>query len=96
LRSRAKTEAVRIGVLTVLTGVGWPVASVILHLCHDDCYPILDFRAIWSVKAAQPSSYTLAFWLAYTQHCRALAEECKVDMRTLDRALWQYSKERQR
>lgn len=90
-----ETEELRIGALTILRGVGWPMASVILQFCHEDPYPILDFRALWSLSVDVPSVYTFPFWWAYTQHCRKLAEQAGVDMRTLDRALWQYSKENQ-
>lgn len=40
----------RIEVLTVVCGVSWPVASTILHYCVSDDYPILDFRALWSLE----------------------------------------------
>ena len=46
---QTKCERARIEVLTRLDGVGWPTASVILHFFHCDRYPILDFRALWSV-----------------------------------------------
>ena len=36
-------ERLRIEVLTLLCGVEWPTASVILHFCSTDRYPILDF-----------------------------------------------------
>ena len=39
-------ERSRIESLTLLDGVRWPTASVILHFCHRDPYPILDFRAL--------------------------------------------------
>jgi hypothetical protein len=39
--------------------------------------------------------YEFSFWWEYTQFCRKLAAEAGVSMRTLDRALWQYSKENQ-
>jgi hypothetical protein len=87
------SERARIQALTVLDGVSWPTASVILHLFHKDPYPILDFRALWSVSAEQPSQYTFDFWWEYVQFCRSLADLARVSMRTLDRALWQYSKE---
>ncbi len=45
----ANTERGRIELLTLLDGVQWASASVILHLFHDQKYPILDFRALWSV-----------------------------------------------
>jgi hypothetical protein len=35
------------------------------------------------------------FWNESSQECRKLAREAKVNMRELDRALWQYSKEKQ-
>lgn len=86
----------RIEVLTVLEGVGWPTASVIQHFCHPKPYPLLDFRALWSLRTEVPARYDFAFWQEYTDVCRGLAARAKVSMRTLDRALWQYSKEKQR
>lgn len=89
-------ERLRIGVLTLLQGVEMPTASVLLHLAHPDPYPILDVRAIWSLGVEQqPSYYPFEFWMAYTETCRALAKEAGASMRTLDRALWQYSNEMQ-
>ena len=55
----AKCEESRIGALTLLEGVGYPTASVILHFCVDQTYPILDFRALWSLGVDQPSQYTI-------------------------------------
>lgn len=91
----AKSEELRIGALLVLRGVNWPTASVFLHFCSSDPYPVLDFRALWSLKAEQPSVYNFTFWWGYVEACRDLASRNRVSMRTLDRALWQYSKERQ-
>jgi hypothetical protein len=89
-------ERLRIEVLTLLTGVSWPIASVILHWCHASPYPILDFRALWSLGINKPPSYDFDFWWAYTRFCRNLGQEAGVSMRVLDRALWQYSKENQK
>ncbi|MGE3752779.1 MAG: hypothetical protein AB7I45_01340 [Planctomycetota bacterium] len=89
-------ERLRIDVLRVLHGVEWPTASVILHLCHEDPYPILDFRALWSASAPETTSYTFLFWEAYTAFCRGVAQGAGVSMRQLDRAMWQYSKEHQK
>jgi hypothetical protein len=88
-----RCEQLRIEVLTVLRGVEWPTASVLLHFGHRSRYPILDFRALDSLQVAVPKAYTFEFWWAYTTFCRRLSHGCAVDMRTLDRALWQYSKE---
>jgi hypothetical protein len=87
-------ERLRIEVLTLLEGVNWPTASVILHFAHRDPYPILDWRALWSLGVVgRPSSYRFDFWWDYVQACRRLAEKNACTMRDLDRALWQYSKE---
>ena len=88
-------ERARVESLTLLDGVGWPTASTILHLFHGDKYPILDFRALWSVGIKPPSKYSFDFWWQYTLFCRKLARKAGVRMRTLDKALWQYSKENQ-
>ena len=91
----ARDERARIEALTVLDGVLWPTASVVLHLFHADPYPILDFRALWSVSEKVPVQYTFPFWLRYVHFCRKLAEHHGVGMRVLDRALWQYSNVKQ-
>ena len=90
----ATTERARIRVLRLLDGVEWPTASAILHLFHRAPYPILDFRALWSV-GLEDYRYSSAFWLDYTHFCRDIASRNQINMRTLDRALWQFSKENQ-
>jgi len=92
---KATTERARIEILTILDGVRWPTASVILHFFHRAPYPIMDFRALWSVSLLVPAQYSFAFWWTYVQFCRDLSTRTGLDMRTLDRALWQYSKENQ-
>jgi hypothetical protein len=89
-------ERLRIEVLTLLDGVDWPTASVILHFGHRDPYPILDVRALWSLGIDKPPKYDFGFWRAYTRFCRTLSRKSSCTMRTLDRALWQYSKENQK
>lgn len=85
-------EQLRIEVLLLLSGVRWPTASVILHFCHAERYPILDYRALWSLGMnANPAKYNFDLWWAYTSFCRELADEAGVSMRELDRALWKYS-----
>jgi len=89
-------ERLRIEVLTLLVGVQWPTASVILHFCAREPYPILDFRALWSLSCpVPPGGYDFGLWWAYCGFTRTLADDLGVSMRVLDRALWQYSKEKQ-
>lgn len=93
----AMTERARVQLLTNLDGVLFPTASVILHFFHKDPYPIIDIRALWSVSLDAPAStqYKFDFWWSYVEFCRKAAKDAGVDMRTLDRALWQFSKENQ-
>ena len=89
-------EQLRIEIWTLLNGVNWPTASTLLFWLHNEEYPILDFRALWSLGYAKPPKYDFSFWSDYVDYCRKLARKCGVTVRTLDRALWQYSSEKQR
>lgn len=89
-------ERLRIEVLTLLDGVSWPTASVLLHFGHNAPYPILDYRALWSLSVEGGMNYNFDFWWEYVQACRQTAKQAGVEMRTLDRALWQYAKENQK
>lgn len=91
----ANNEHSRIGALSLLKGVQFPTASVILHFCVDRNYPILDFRAIWSLGIKKPSTYSAEYWCEYTKLCRSLAKKHNLTVRELDMALWQYSREHQ-
>ena len=92
LALKTTSERLRIEVLTLLDGVGWPTASVLLHFGHLEDYPILDFRALWSLSIPEPKGeYRFSFWWDYLLICRTIAKKCGVTMRTLDRALWQFS-----
>ena len=93
---KTNNERIRIEILTLLNGVRWPTASCILHLFHTDKYPILDFRALWSIGIEKTPDYKYAFWKEYTYFCRRISDEHNISMRTLDKALWQYSKENQK
>ena len=59
----ATSERTRIETLTLLDGVSWPTASVILHFFHRRRYPILDFRALWSVGLEPPVQYGFNFFV---------------------------------
>ena len=102
----ATDETTRLWTLVApgLIGVQMPTASVLLHLAcsdprsaaaSDKAYPIIDFRALWSLNCSKRCD-TFRFWWAYVETCRALAVECGVSTRDLDRALWEYSNQNQR
>jgi len=56
LALRIGDEELRVRSLTLLSGVEWPTASVILHFAHKDPYPILDYRALEALGVKQPST----------------------------------------
>ena len=87
------SERLRIGALLLLEGIEYPTASVVLHFFHPEPYPILDYRALEALNIPKPNAYNFDFWERYVAITRRLADENEVDMRTLDRPLWQWSKE---
>jgi hypothetical protein len=93
------SEEFRINAPTLLRGVGWRVSSVLLHFAHRESYPIIDFRVLWSLGwdlDAGRDDYDFEFWWNYVQFSREAVAKHSVSMRVLDRALWQYSKEKQK
>jgi hypothetical protein len=86
-------EAARMGAVLELAGVGVPTASTLLYVAFPDDYPILDVRALESLGVKPRSQYPISFWLEYLAACRELAHRHGVSIRTLDKALWQHSKE---
>ena len=87
-------ERGRMQALLELRGVGVPTASTLLYFAFPESYPILDIRALESLGVKARSVYPVGFWLEYLAACRGLADRHGVDLRTLDKALWQHSKER--
>jgi hypothetical protein len=88
-----KTDGERMQALRGLHGVEWATASVLLHLAYPERFPILDVRALHALGVTGRSSFTARFWEAYVQEFVRLAAAAGVDGRTLDHALWQWSKE---
>jgi hypothetical protein len=93
--SSASAERARVAALRSLAGVEFPTASVLLHLAYPERYPILDKRALHALGLRAPASYSFRFWSGYVEEYRRLLTETGVDGRTLDRALWQWSKEQE-
>lgn len=93
----AQTEQARVSSLLGLNGVSWPMASVILHFAFPNSYPVLDFRAIWSLGWGNPpASYTFEYWKKYFTKIREISKNTGLEIRSIDKALWQYSKENQK
>lgn len=79
--------------LKCLHGVGAPVASTILSVMFPQEYTILDFRALHALGIPKKLYYSNSFFPEYNAFCLQLAKKNGVDLRTLDKALWQWSKE---
>jgi hypothetical protein len=95
----ARRDDLRLRVLTLLNGVGVPVASTILHFAFPDRYPIMDIRAVTTLTRlglwtgpdpAQPgfTGFSVEDWQAYTDLMRDHAKRLGVTLRELDKALW--------
>lgn len=89
----AEDLADQVGHLLVLAGVGLPTASVLMHFAFPEAFPILDVRALESLGVGGHPSHTPAFWADYVAACRTIAAQRGISLRTLDKALWQHSKD---
>ena len=88
-------ERRKIILLCTLDEVRASVASALLRFGHDASYPILDRRALWSLRGLLAYKCTAELWPEYVRECRAEAAEYRVSVRDLDKALWQFSFEKQ-
>jgi thermostable 8-oxoguanine DNA glycosylase len=87
------SESSAIDVLDKLHGVGVPIASAILTTMFPEKYTIIDFRALESLGVVKAPTDSIRYYVSYLAKCRELARKHKVSLRTLDRALWQWSKQ---
>ena len=85
--------------LLELHGVDLPVASAILAAIFPERYTVLDYRALEALGHAR---HDVRFYEEYLEFCKRLAESNIVSpqselpaptpLRTLDRALWEWSR----
>jgi hypothetical protein len=93
LAVQAKTERAAISVLCGLTGVRVPVASALLIAINPQRFTVIDKRALRALGVPASNDVTIEFYLEYLRARRELAGRYHVDLRTFDRALWQWSDE---
>ena len=84
-------EKARIESLLTLKGVSWRVASAILHFAFPSKYPIWDFRVLQSLD--WPEHYNFNLWQKYCNEINKISKKYKLPIRTVEKALWKYSKE---
>ena len=90
--------ALKLKLLTVLSGVEIPVASAILTLCFPNLYSVIDIRN-WRQLYAESSnktSYTIKEYLNYLLEIRKLAAQFEVTPQEIDLAIWQFDDEEQK
>jgi len=69
-----------------------PVASAVLTAINPERFTIIDFRSLEAL-GAETKDRSVGFYLEYLDYCRNLVRENRTELRTLDRALWQWSYE---
>ncbi|OBG98449.1 hypothetical protein A5697_16250 [Mycobacterium sp. E3251] len=90
----AAPERLAFRILDVLEGVGVPMASALLTVSYPLRFTVIDFRSIETLwEHAEIDSKRIGYW-EYLGVCRRIARRVHTDLRTLDQALWQWSKER--
>jgi hypothetical protein len=88
-----KLEAeLRVGVLTVLHGVGVPVASAILALADPDRYCAVDFRGWRAVFREKRTAFDIPSYLLYLSEIKKLAKELDWSAQETDLAVWEYDR----
>ena len=83
--------ALKLKLLTTMTGVGVPVASAILTLCFPTEYSVIDFRN-WRQfykSDKQKTSYSTSEYVEYLKQIKILAKEFEVTPQEIDIAIWQ-------
>lgn len=87
----AAPDRLRHRVLTLLHGVQVPMASAVLTVWQPDRYTVIDRRAVASLRRL--GLWTdHDHWPSYPTYCDLCVDEAArlgVDLRTLDRALWE-------
>jgi hypothetical protein len=89
----AAPEPIQHLVLTLLRGVGVPMASSLLMVWQPDVHTVIDVRAVNSlvvnggIDDPKPNPYPP--YIEYLKVCRAISKRCGRSLRTVDRALYQ-------
>jgi len=86
---RYKTE-LKLNILTVLRGVGIPVASAILALCNPKKYAVIDFRAFRQLSGKTKRAFSNRDYIEYLKKIRDIAKKYEVTPQQVDHAIWQY------
>jgi hypothetical protein len=87
------SERTAMNALLGLYGVQVRMASAILTAINQIRYTVIDFRALEALGAVN-NAPSVDYYLEYLDACRRISQQVNRKMRTLDRAMWQWSKKR--
>lgn len=82
----------RVGILSVLRGVGVPVASAILALVEPANYCVIDFRAWRQAFDEDRRSFDVGHYKKYLRFVRGLATELGWLVQEVDAAIWEHDR----
>ena len=86
--------ALKIKILSTLSGVSTPVASAILTLCYPDSYAVIDFRNWRQVYSVKKSAYNANEYSEYLSVIKKWAKEFDMTTQEMDVAIWQLDNEK--
>lgn len=79
-------------VLTLLHGVGVPMASSLLMVWEPDEHTVIDVRAVKSLvvneEIGDPAPRLYPPYIDYLAVCKAISQRCRRTLRMVDRALY--------
>lgn len=90
----ASPDRLKHKVLCLLRGVGPPVASAILTVAYPDRFTVMDVRVLEVLHTFGELRSRTPRYYDYLLRCNEIAARAGCGLRTLDRALWQWGKER--
>lgn len=95
---KTENKRLRLEILTLLKGVHIRMASAILYFCFPTKQTIMD-RYAWNALKYFGELNTdikddFEHWESYNGKCLEIAKKYGVSLRDLDKALWQYGKEK--
>ncbi|MDN5748486.1 MAG: hypothetical protein L0H64_08255 [Pseudonocardia sp.] len=90
----ASPDRLKHRLLHLLHGVRTPMASALLTIWAPARFTVIDFRAIETLQACGELTDPDPLYQPYVAVCRTISDRVGTDLRTLDRALWAWSKQR--
>jgi len=94
----AAPERLQHRVLCLLNGIQVRAATALLTVWQPETHTVMDVRSLGALDALGelPSGDVAVAYPEYLQVCRGISRRLRVDLRSLDRALWRWDRDGQR